>query len=140
MGAGPAHLLVRHVLPGVSPLVIAQLIRNATVAILLEASLSFLGLGDPTAKSWGTMLYFASSRGAFLTDAWTWWVVPTGFAISLVVLAFAFVGYALEEWADPRLRRRRFRVLTQLPALGAPAAITPGRETPLAPQPQAGRE
>ena len=111
MGAAPAHLLSRHLLPSVSPLLIAQLIRGATTAILLEASLAFLGLGDPTTKSWGTMLYYASARGAFLTDSWIWWVVPTGLAISAVVLAFAFVGYALEEWSDPRLRSRRLPVL-----------------------------
>lgn len=119
MGAGPRHLLGRHILPSVSPLVIAQFVRSANVAILLEASLAFLALGDPTNKSWGTMLYYANSRNAFLTDAWIWWVIPTGLAISVVVLAFAFLGYALEEWADPRLRTRRSPRLAQ---------VAPGRD------------
>lgn len=114
MGAGWGHLLGRHVTPAVAPLVIAQFVRSANIAILIEASLSFLGLGDPTAKSWGTMLFYANARGAFLTDAWLWWVVPTGLAISLVVVSFAFVGYALEEWADPRLRARAMPRLAQL--------------------------
>lgn len=118
MGAGPLQLLSQHIAPGVSPLLIAQFVRAANVAILLQASLAFLSLGDPTNKSWGTMLYYANSRGAFLTDAWLWWVVPTGLAISLVVVAFAFVGYALEEWADPRLRTRSVPSLAQL-GLGA---------------------
>lgn len=113
MGAGSSHLLRRHVLPALSPLMIAQFVRSATIAILIEASLSFLGLGDPTAKSWGTMLFYANSRGAFLTDAWRWWVLPTGLAISLLVLSFAFLGYALEEWADPRLRTRTLPTLAQ---------------------------
>lgn len=121
MGASNAHLLGRHILPNVSPLMISQFVRAANVAILLEASLAFLALGDPTNKSWGTMLYYANSRGAFLTDAWLWWVLPTGLAISLVVLGFAFVGYALEEWADPRLRSRRMPVLAQATAGGARA-------------------
>lgn len=118
MGASDAHLLTRHILPNLSPLMIAQFVRAANVAILLEASLAFLALGDATNKSWGTMLYYANSRGAFLTDAWVWWVVPTGLAISLVVLGFAFVGYALEEWADPRLRKGRMPTLTQTTAFG----------------------
>lgn len=132
MGASPRHLVVRHLVPGISPLVIAQLIRGATVAILLEASLSFLGLGDPTTKSWGTMLYYASARGAFLTHAWIWWVIPTGLAISAVVLAFAFVGFALEEWADPRLRTTRPDALSRLPALGATLPLSPAQPALLA--------
>ncbi|MCC7367196.1 MAG: dipeptide/oligopeptide/nickel ABC transporter permease/ATP-binding protein [Chloroflexi bacterium] len=104
MGASNGYLLVRHLAPAVAPLVIPQLVRAANVAILLEASLSFLGLGDPAAKSWGTMLYYANARGAFLMDAWLWWVVPPGLCIGAVVLGFAFVGYALEERVRPRLQ------------------------------------
>lgn len=115
MGGGHRHLLTRHLLPAVSPLVIAQFVRAANVAILLEASLSFLGLGDPTNKSWGTILYYASARGAFLTGSWVWWVVPTGLTVSIAVLGFAFVGYSLEERVDPRLRARR-QLIQALPA------------------------
>lgn len=123
MGGRPAHLLRRHVLPAVSPLVIAQFVRAANIAILLEASLSFLGLGDVTAKSWGTTLYYASARGAFLTRAWLWWVLPTGLAISLVVVAFAFIGYSLEERADPRLRATRLPTLAQFGGAPVVAAM-----------------
>src|SRR4029450_2682409 len=81
-----------------------QFVRAANAAILLDASLSFLGLGDPTVKSWGMMLHYANARSAFLTDAWLWWVVPPGVCITAVVLGFALVGYTLEERARPRLR------------------------------------
>lgn len=103
MGASGWYVLVRHLLPVVLPLVIPQFVRAANIAILLEASLSFLGLGDPTAKSWGTMLFYANARSAFLTDAWIWWVLPPGLCIAAAVLSFAFIGYALEERARPRL-------------------------------------
>jgi ABC-type glutathione transport system ATPase component/ABC-type dipeptide/oligopeptide/nickel transport system permease subunit len=103
MGAGRWYVLRRHLLPVVFPLVIPQFVRAANVAILLEASLSFLGLGDPTARSWGTMLFYANARSAFLTDAWIWWVVPPGLCIAAAVLSFALIGYALEERARPRL-------------------------------------
>ena len=104
MGARPGYLITRHLIPPVAPLVIPQLVRAANTAILLDASLSFLGLGDPGAKSWGMMLYHANARSAFLTDAWLWWVLPPGICIGAVVLAFALIGYGLEERARPRLR------------------------------------
>jgi peptide/nickel transport system ATP-binding protein len=71
---------------------------------MLEASLAFLGLGDPFQKSWGAMLFYANDRSAFLTDAWLWWVLPPGLCIAAVVVSFAFLGYWFEEQADPRLR------------------------------------
>lgn len=105
LGGSIAHTLRHHVMPRVLPLALAQFILVASIAILIEASLSFLGLGDPLAKSWGTMLYYANVRGAFLTGAWVWWIIPPGLAIAATVLGFAFTGYALEELANPRLKR-----------------------------------
>lgn len=105
MGASPWRIISRHVLPRISPLAVAQFVRIANVSVLIEASLSFLGLGDPNRVSWGTTLFFANSRNAFLTDAWKWWIVPPGVALTLAVVGFAFLGYAIEQWADPRLAR-----------------------------------
>ena len=105
MGASTTRIISRHVLPRVAPLAAAQFVRAANVSVLLEASLSFLGLGDPTRVSWGTTLYFANARNAFLTDAWLWWIVPPGVALTAAILGFAFLGYAVEDWADPRLAR-----------------------------------
>ena len=114
MGASGRYMLARHLAPVIFPLVIPQFVRAANIAILMEASLSFLGLGDPTAKSWGTILFYANARSAFLTDAWMWWVVPPGLCIAATVLAFAFVGYALEERGRPRLHSlASARVLTE---------------------------
>ena len=106
MGAGPWHVVPRHLLPAVAPLVVPQFVLATKTAILLEASLAFLGLGDISAKSWGTMLSLAHARSAFLTDAWLWWVIPPGLAIALTVLAFALLGHAFEERARPSLRSR----------------------------------
>jgi peptide/nickel transport system ATP-binding protein/peptide/nickel transport system permease protein len=116
MGAGPWHVVGRHLLPAVAPLVVPQFVLATKTAILLEASLAFLGLGDLTAKSWGTMLSLAHARSAFLTDAWLWWVLPPGLAIALTVLAFALLGHAFEERARPSLRTRP-RVVPREPAL-----------------------
>ncbi len=105
LGASSTRILRRHILPGVISLSLAQFILAASGAILIEASLSFLGLGDPTAKSWGSTLYYAQVRSAFLTGAWKCWVLPPGLLITTAVLGFAFTGYALEEVLNPRLRR-----------------------------------
>jgi peptide/nickel transport system permease protein len=105
MGASGWWVIARHIVPRIAPLAAAQFVRVSNIAVMLEASLSFLGLGDPSRISWGTMLYFANARSAFLTDAWKWWILPPGLALTIVILGLAFLGYAVEEWADPRLRR-----------------------------------
>lgn len=104
MGASRWRLLWRHLSVGATPLVIPLFLRAAMGAILLEASLAFLGLGDPLRASWGTTLYWANVRSAFLTDAWRWWVVPPGLAISLLVVSFGLVGIALERGLNPDAR------------------------------------
>ena len=105
LGAGDFHILFRHILPGVLPISVSQFILAASSSILIEASLSFLGLGDPVRKSWGTILYYAQIRGAFLNGSWPWWVVPPGVMITLAVLGFALTGRALEGYLFPRLRK-----------------------------------
>src|SRR5690606_30458625 len=103
MGAGHFYLFRKHILPGVFPLFIPQFVAAVNAAILLESSLSFLGMSDPLMKSWGSILYYANNRSAFLTEAWVWWIIPPGVCIVLVVLAFSFIGYYLEEKVNPRL-------------------------------------
>ena len=105
LGSRPARVMMRHVLPAVLPLSLAQFILAASNSILIEAALSFLGLGDPTAKSWGTVLYYAQARSAFLSGAWVWWVLPPGLLITAATLGFAFIGYSLEEVLNPKMRR-----------------------------------
>ena len=106
LGAGFGHVLRHHVLPAVMPLALSQFILAVSSAILAEASLAFLGLGDPIQKSWGSVLFYAQTRGAFLSGAWPWWVVPPGVLIALTVLGFALVGRSLETVLLPRLRAR----------------------------------
>lgn len=106
MGAGPARILRLHVLPAVLSIAIAEFVYLASRAILLETTLAFLGLGDPAQKSWGAVLFYAQARGAFLSGAWVWWVLPPGLLITASVLGFALVGFDLERIVNPRLRRR----------------------------------
>jgi peptide/nickel transport system permease protein len=103
LGATGRHVMGRHILPGVMPLVLANTTLTVPIAILSETTLSFLGLGDPTQISWGTMLEDGFSAGALSQEAW-WYYVPPGLAVLVVVLAFTFVGRAIEAVLDPRLR------------------------------------
>jgi peptide/nickel transport system permease protein len=105
LGAGHAHVIGRHVLPAVLPLVMANTSLTVGSAIIAESTLSFLGLGDPTNPSWGTMLKVALDSGAATGGFW-WFVLPPGVAIVLVVLCFTLVGRALESVINPTLRNR----------------------------------
>ena len=97
LGSGHLRVMRSHIWPAVRNLVLAQTVLVAGVSILAEASLSFLGLGDTTAKSWGTMLYFARASGAFLGRSWQWWVLPTGIMLALTVLSLVLISYGFER-------------------------------------------
>ena len=101
LGAGDLHQMTRHVLPNVMPLVLANTTLAVSISILSETTLSFLGLGDPTAVSWGTVLDEAFAGGAISAGAW-WYLGPPGICVVLVVLAFNLIGRALEDILDPR--------------------------------------
>jgi len=105
LGASNWHLMTRHIVPNVSPLILANTTLTVPIVILSEATLSFLGLGDPTNPSWGKMLDDAFETGAVTAEAW-WVFIPPGLGILLVALAFTLCGTALEEILDPRLRDR----------------------------------
>lgn len=105
LGAGHTHQMIKHLLPNVMPLLLANTILTVSDAILAESTLSFLGLGDPSQQSWGQMLnsVFESTGGSAGNVAW---LIAPGVAIVLVVLAFTFVGHAVEAVLSPRLRER----------------------------------
>ncbi|MER6625239.1 MULTISPECIES: ABC transporter permease [unclassified Streptomyces] len=102
LGGGHWHIMSRHVLPNVMPLVLAQTTLIISSAILAEATLAFLGLGDPTVVSWGGLLQDAREAGAVSAGHW-WYLVPPGIAIAVVALAFTLCGRAVESVLNPRL-------------------------------------
>ncbi|GAA2967682.1 ABC transporter permease [Streptomyces enissocaesilis] len=102
LGGGHGHIMTRHVLPNVMPLVLAQTTLGISNAILTEATLAFLGLGDPDVVSWGGMLQDAREAGAVSSGHW-WYLAPPGIAIALVALAFTLCGRAVESVLNPKL-------------------------------------
>src|SRR4051794_7423456 len=101
MGNPPWRIALRHILPNILPALLVQATLSIAAAIIAEAALSFLGLGQqPPAPSWGSML---NSAQRFLTNA-PWMAIWPGFAIFLVVLSFNLVGDGLRDALDPRER------------------------------------
>ena len=132
IGASDAHIIRRHIVPLVLPLMMANAVLVVSLAILSESTLAFIGLGDPTVISWGKMLNFAFSRGAVSAGAW-WAFFPPGLAIVFVVLATTLLGTALEDILNPRLKRHHLeagrddvvRGTEPPPAARAPSATAP---------------
>lgn len=107
IGSGDYHIVRRHIFPNVFPLMFANAILTIALSILSESTLSFIGLGPDSSNvvTWGNLLEDADSVFAIQQGLY-WWVVAPGLMIVLVVLAFTFVGYALDEIFNPKLRRR----------------------------------
>ncbi|TMK88076.1 MAG: ABC transporter permease [Actinobacteria bacterium] len=106
IGASRVRVIMRRILPNVAPLIFANAVLVIAGSILAEATLAFLGLGDPVHVSWGTMLHFAFVSGAVGRGAW-WYFMPPGIGILLVVLGFTLAGHTLDRILNPRLRERR---------------------------------
>ncbi|GAB6266787.1 MAG: hypothetical protein STSR0001_22340 [Methanothrix sp.] len=106
LGAGDGYIVFKHILPNTLQVILAKFILAVAGAMLTEASLSFLGLGDPLQKSWGMMLNYAFSRGGFINGYW-WWYLPPGICISLAVLSFVLIGFGLEEQDQEEMNANR---------------------------------
>jgi peptide/nickel transport system permease protein len=103
LGATNGHIIRRHILPNALPLIFANTVLIVAVAILAEAGLAFLGLGDPTSISWGTMLENGFNAAAPSAGAW-WYIVPPGLCITVLVFAIGLLGYVWEQHINPRLQ------------------------------------
>ncbi|HLR74734.1 MAG TPA: ABC transporter permease [Virgibacillus sp.] len=102
-GAGHFRIIFRHIAPNIIPLALVFGSLAMGAAIVTEASISFLGYGDPMLISWGKILFDAYNAHA-ITDAW-WWVIPPGLSITLLVMSGFFISRSLEEVLNPRLIR-----------------------------------
>jgi peptide/nickel transport system permease protein len=108
-GERTLYIILAEILPNMTSLIVANFLGAAVYAVLAAAALQFIGLGDPTDLSWGTMLFWAKNNGAILAGSPLWAIVP-GLCIALLGGAFALVNYAFDEISNPALRpvkRRR---------------------------------
>ncbi len=104
-GASPGYIMRTHILPNVLGLVFASLVLLVPGAIVSEATLSFLGFGDPRVPTWGRMLQNARGFGAFGEMAW-WWILPPGLALTILAMAFVFIGNTLDDILNRRSNER----------------------------------
>jgi peptide/nickel transport system permease protein len=100
LGSRDRTIMWRHILPGVLPLVLANAVLFVSAAVLAEATLAFLGLGDPHSFSWGQMLNDAYDSGAMTDGKWSYFV-PPGICVTLLAMAFSLAGNALEDAVSP---------------------------------------
>jgi peptide/nickel transport system permease protein len=101
-GMSNFQIITRIIIPEIASLAIAYFVLTVAAAIVLVTALQFLGVGNPNIVSWGSMLYWAQ-QFAFYAGDW-WWIIAPGAAISLVAMAFALLGFSIEEVMNPRLR------------------------------------
>lgn len=125
--AGESHfrIITRELLPTMTSLLLAQVIGSTVYAIGAQVGLEFLGLGDVSAVTWGTILYWAQNDSALLTGAW-WTFAPAGFAVALVGFALTLLNSGFDEITNPRLQQER-AWMRHLRTRG----VRPGRSTPV---------
>lgn len=104
VGGGNFYIMTRHILPAVLPLIIVQTVLLIMNSIFFEISLDFVGLGDPSIVSWGSLLFLAYNQGVSL--GMDWLVLAPGVALIILLVGVSFLGFGLDEITNPRLRRR----------------------------------
>lgn len=102
-GASDLWILFREILPNMLSLIISSLMFGTIGGILAEAGLEFLGLGNVSVISWGTMMYWSDAGGSLLMGAW-WWLVPGGLGIAIFGMSLALMNFGIDQVTNPRLR------------------------------------
>ena len=106
MGEKDIKIILRHILPQLLPLTFASIALAVPAAILAEATLSFIGLGDPSIPTWGSILHDANTASAAARGLW-WWILPPGIMIAAAGVSFALIGSAIESVTNPRATNQR---------------------------------
>jgi peptide/nickel transport system permease protein len=102
-GDSMPRIVFREILPNMTSLILAGYIGAATAAIGAEAALEFIGVGDPTVISWGTMMYWANVNGAMLVGQWGWLLAP-GLALALLITCLTLINFGVDALSNPHLR------------------------------------
>jgi len=107
-GEGGLRIMFREMLPNMASIVMSTFLACVIFGIGAQAGLEFLGLGDVSAVSWGTNLFWATNEGSLIRGTW-WTFVPSGAAIALIAFSLALINYAVDEVTNPRLAGRAKR-------------------------------
>jgi peptide/nickel transport system permease protein len=102
-GERPFRIVFREILPNMTSLIVGNFFGAATAAILAEAGLEYLGLGDSSIVSWGTMLFWAQNSNALLTGQWALLFAP-GLCIALLATSLTLINFGVDGISNPRLR------------------------------------
>ncbi len=105
LGEKPIVIVFREIFPNIISLVMATFFTSTIAAIIGEATLEFIGLGNVSTVTWGTMLFWAQNNSALLFGAW-WWFLPPGLFIGLLGTSFALMNFAIDEISNPKIRKR----------------------------------
>jgi peptide/nickel transport system permease protein len=106
IGASDFHIMSRHILPNVMPIVMVKFITTSQHMLVMGVGLSFIGMWDTSTVDWGTMIQNAYSEGGLALGLW-WWILPPGIALVIISLALSMIGYSLEEEFNPRVAVNR---------------------------------
>ncbi len=132
-GEHSLYIIVAEIMPTMTSLIVATFLGSAVFAVLTAAGLQFVGLGNPDAQSWGTMLYWAQNNEALGAGMPLWAIMP-GVCVALLGASFAFLNYAFDEISNPALRP--VRRLSRSPYSGpAPNGSAPNSSAPNGPTP-----
>ncbi len=125
-GERSSYIIVAEMLPSMSSLIVAAFCLNAVFAVLTAAGLQFIGLGDPNAQSWGTMLYWSYQEAALQSGLALWAIMP-GVCLALFGGSLALINFAFDEISNPALRpvRRGSRPRHVKSNVAAPAHVEP---------------
>ncbi|HEX5982120.1 MAG TPA: ABC transporter permease subunit, partial [Nitrososphaeraceae archaeon] len=104
IGQSDIKIIFKHIIPQLLPLTFASIAISVPGAILAEASLSFIGLGDPSIPTWGQILHEAHIAAAASRGLW-WWLIPPGMLIALTGLAFVLIGNTIDSILNPKMKR-----------------------------------
>ena len=102
-GESTPRIIFREIMPNMTSLIVAGYIGASIAAIQAEAGLEFLGLGDPSIVSWGTMLYWAQNSGALLSGQWAW-LAASGLSLALLSTALTLINFGIDALSNPHLR------------------------------------
>lgn len=101
-GMGDLEIVFKVVIPQIASIAFAYFVLLVSASLLIIVGLQYVGVGNPDAISWGSMIYWSQQFG-FYTGSW-WWILAPGLSVTLLTLGFGLVGYSIEETMNPRLR------------------------------------